>query len=542
MEYYKLLNFSREPFSNSPDPEMFFRSSKHAECLQKLEISIRLRRGLCVVSGEVGTGKTTICRHLIRSMSGDNSVEIYMILDPSYESALGMLAAINSMLSSTEKASSCDTSQQHKEMIKDALFRKGVQEEKTVVLVVDEGQKLTSSGAEILRELLNYETNDQKLLQIIIFAQKEIDALLQSMPNFADRVGLFHRLLPLNRRDTEQFISHRLERSGAHDHNREKVYFTSRAVSLVYRMSGGYPRKIINLCHNIMLTLIIRGSSRVTPAVVRQSSRNLQSLRTPQALGRLSWAAVATAVFVLVWIFTPVLPGPANMASMFVPRDEPQQQEVARLKNNDAVIFAQDDPDSGKGQRIQVLSVDKAENKTADLSTDEINDVKPDDNSAASMENVVSLPESLGHVRVNKDESLWKIAQRIYGQGSQSLLREIINHNPDISNPDIIHRGQRIRLPALEARPGSENPGYWIAVGRYAQLETACQNAFNSSENLRVLAVWSSEAGLDFWLVFPQMFSSRQKAGQVLEGMDLEFTDPAEIITVDQGSYFFGAG
>ena len=263
MEYFKLLNLNREPFSNSPDPELFFHSRRHTRCLQELELAIRLGRGLCVVAGEVGTGKTTICRHLIRNMAGEESMEIHMILDPSFESAGEMLGVLNSLFNGKDQAEKCTTQSAHKEMIKDYLFRKGVDEQKTVILVVDEGQKLNSSGVEVLREFLNYETNDQKLLQIIIFAQNEIEQILAQHQNFADRVGLYHKLLPLGRRDTREFIKYRLDKTGANDPAKPMVYFTFSSMRLIHSLTGGYPRKIINLCHNIMLALIIRGKFRV---------------------------------------------------------------------------------------------------------------------------------------------------------------------------------------------------------------------------------------------------------------------------------------
>ena len=82
MEYFKLLNLEKEPFSNSPDPDYFFKSRQHKACLQKLELSLRLRRGLNVVIGEVGTGKTTLCRQIIKKFSRDEEVETHLILDP----------------------------------------------------------------------------------------------------------------------------------------------------------------------------------------------------------------------------------------------------------------------------------------------------------------------------------------------------------------------------------------------------------------------------------------------------------------------------
>lgn len=92
MEYFRILDLKKEPFSNTPDPEAFYQSREHASCLQKLEISIRLKRGLCVVLGEVGTGKTTLCRQIIRLFSQEGETEIHLILDPGFETQREFLA------------------------------------------------------------------------------------------------------------------------------------------------------------------------------------------------------------------------------------------------------------------------------------------------------------------------------------------------------------------------------------------------------------------------------------------------------------------
>ena len=91
MDYFKILNMTKEPFSNSPDPAFFFQSQQHVQILQKLELAIRLRRGLNVVVGHVGTGKTTLCRQLIRRFDGDPKVETHLILDSHMNTPLEFL-------------------------------------------------------------------------------------------------------------------------------------------------------------------------------------------------------------------------------------------------------------------------------------------------------------------------------------------------------------------------------------------------------------------------------------------------------------------
>ena len=98
MDYFSILNLNKEPFSNSPDPEFFFHSRQHLDCLQKLELSLLLRRGLNVIIGDVGTGKTTLCRQLIRRFAQKKEMETYLILDPHFLYASEFLTTVAQLL------------------------------------------------------------------------------------------------------------------------------------------------------------------------------------------------------------------------------------------------------------------------------------------------------------------------------------------------------------------------------------------------------------------------------------------------------------
>src|SRR6202142_1328826 len=215
MEYFRILNMKREPFSNSPDPGLFYPSRSHVECLQRIEMAVRLKRGLNVVMGEVGTGKTTLCRKLIQQISEtteSNEIEIHLILDPSFSDTHEFLTVIAGFFGLTASDGPL-TEWQLKESIKGYLFAKGVEEGKLMVLMIDEGQKLPDFCLEILRELLNYETNDCKLLQIVIFAQKEFRKKIDAHANFANRISLCYPLKRLGFRETSRMIKYRIRQA-----------------------------------------------------------------------------------------------------------------------------------------------------------------------------------------------------------------------------------------------------------------------------------------------------------------------------------------
>src|SRR3990172_7514078 len=277
MEYFKILNLIKEPFSNSPEPEFFFQSVKHVRCLQKLELAIRLRRGLNVVMGRVGTGKTTLCRHLIaqfvEASQDADAVETHLLMDPAFSTPLELLSTVAMSFGITGKrkrptaADPALTDWQLKESIKDYLFKKGVDEKKIVVLIIDEGQKMPDFCLEILREFLNYETNENKLLQIVIFAQPEFQQILNRLENFAHRINLLYALEPLNFRETRDMIRFRLTQAGEPGYTPR--LFTLPGLLAVYLATSGYPRKIITLCHQAILAIIIQNRSKAGWFLVR---------------------------------------------------------------------------------------------------------------------------------------------------------------------------------------------------------------------------------------------------------------------------------
>ncbi len=247
MSYYNVLNLQSEPFSTSPDPAFFYQSSGHRSALHRLEITIRLRRGLSIILGDVGTGKTTLSRALLQKFTVDEEFLFYMILDPHYKSEFQFLETLARMFAVVP---SLRSTLDYREAIEKFLFQKGVDEKKTIVLIIDEGQKLSPSFLEILRTFLNYETNEYKLLQLVILSQIELLPKIRKIRNFTDRVALKYIINPMDENETAQMINFRLAKAGFNGSGRN--LFTDAAVKLIFEHTQGYPRKIALLCHNAL--------------------------------------------------------------------------------------------------------------------------------------------------------------------------------------------------------------------------------------------------------------------------------------------------
>lgn len=265
MSYYSMMGLEKEPFSTSPDPDFFYESNQHHSALIRLMIEIRLKRGLSLVLGDVGTGKTTLSRKIFQMLKEREDIIFHMILDPTYDSEelfLESLIRTFNIKLNTANPSILD----FKEALKDYLFQNGVEQNKTVVLLVDEGQKLNNISLEILRVLLNYETNEFKLLQVILLAQMELLPRIREMENLMDRISLKYVLNPLDEQETKEMIYFRLKAAGF---NSQYSLFTEDAIEEIYRYTGGYPRKISMLCHNALKNLVLENKPLVDSNIIR---------------------------------------------------------------------------------------------------------------------------------------------------------------------------------------------------------------------------------------------------------------------------------
>lgn len=266
MSYYRLLKLHDEPFSTSPDPSFFFLSSQHKAALTRLRIALNLKRGLSIIVGDVGTGKTTLSRKLSQILKEEQDVCFYMILNPYFKTQKQFLTRLVSLFHAPidpKKTTGLDCI----EAVEQFLFRTGVQEKKRVVLLIDEAQLLPEYVLEILRILLNYETNEFKILQLILVGQMELVPTLSAMPNFWDRIALKCVIKPLDLNETKEMINFRLGQAG----HQGAALFTDGAIQAIHEHTRGYPRQMSMLCHNLLETLVMRDLQVVDEALVRDT-------------------------------------------------------------------------------------------------------------------------------------------------------------------------------------------------------------------------------------------------------------------------------
>jgi len=255
MSYYKVLGFDKEPFSTSPDPAFFYLSKEHETALTNILIELRLKRGLSVILGDVGTGKTSLSRKLIQELKAREDFTFNIILDPSFENEQLFLSSLVKNFEINNMNTFSLTILDLRESLERFLFQKGITENKTVTLIIDEAQKLTEGSLEILRVLLNYETNEFKLLQLILLGQLELYSKIMDIPNFFDRISFKFTLNPLDFYETKEMIGFRIRQAG---YKANIQLFLDDAIKEIHQYTRGYPRQITMLCHKALKNLVLK--------------------------------------------------------------------------------------------------------------------------------------------------------------------------------------------------------------------------------------------------------------------------------------------
>jgi general secretion pathway protein A len=512
MDYFDILNFKREPFSNSPDPDFFYQSGQHTGCLQQLELAVRLKRGLNVVIGHVGTGKTTLCRELIRRLDGDGHIDTHLMLDPGMRTDSAFLSAVVGHFSGNMPPANGNDDQK-KETIKQFLFAQGVQKDRTTVLIIDEGQKITPSCLEILREFLNYETNTHKLLQIVIFAQQEFDHIIAAHPNFRDRINLRLELKPLGLRDTTALIRYRVDVSGGGSASR---LFSLPALVAIYRATQGYPRRIIHLCHRILLTLIIQNRRRAGWRLVRASVR--RTAVAPRCW-RWRWPVAAGAAILIAamlsgparWLESSDVPFAGSAAAIHAPiAAAPTQTDASKFQRQTAALDSPLPPSRSD-------TPPPAPARSSSPMAAAAGDPKP---AVGNPPMLAPMPARLGRLTIRPSETLGELIQTIYGQFAPSYLDAVGEANPHIGNPDTLEVGDVIHFPAIpaEIRPPAVDV-WWVQLAVHRHLEDALrelQRIERRGTAARLIPYWNPEQGLIFALVLRACFYDERVADHAL--------------------------
>lgn len=268
--YQNFYGFTEMPFNITPDPKFLYLSPTHQEALQHLKFGVEQRKGFIVVVGEVGCGKTTLCRRFLNELDGSR-FDTALIVNPRVNENQMLRAILHEL---GEKEVSDDPHNLVLQMQRVLLSR--IEKGRDIVLIIDEAQNLSFEVLEQIRLLSNLETDQQKLLQIVLMGQPELKDILRrdELRQLRQRILVHCELRPLTRQDLSHYIHHRLSRAGGNG----RPQFSPWALWFVHRFSRGIPRIVNNLCDKALLSAYIRDSDTVTFRDVRRAIRDLKTL------------------------------------------------------------------------------------------------------------------------------------------------------------------------------------------------------------------------------------------------------------------------
>lgn len=294
LSYYHLKHM---PFQISPDPRFFWLGEKHKEALSVLKYGVLNNQGFLLLTGDVGTGKTTLINTLVNSL--DSETVVINVGDPRLDKLDFFKLVSHSLGLDTKLRTKFDFIT----TFGDFLYR-AHDSGKRVLLIIDEAHKLSLDSLEEIRLLSNIERQDTKLLNVFFVGQDEFnDTIIRpECRALRQRVTIAHHIEPLNEKETEQYIKYRLRVAGT-----QKVAFTDRAFKEVYRFSRGYPRLINIVCDRALLAGYTDDLQRIPPKIIRECVKDLRlpgevGETTPKAIAKRLGVSLRRAPKAAIWL------------------------------------------------------------------------------------------------------------------------------------------------------------------------------------------------------------------------------------------------
>jgi general secretion pathway protein A len=266
--YQTYFNLVEMPFKITPDPRFLYMTPQHREAIGKCEYNIKERGGLVVIYGAIGMGKTTIARHLYDSLRDEPNYKVAQLITPALKTETAFLRAIMEEFDAPLKRSYALSLSGFQDYILEAK-EKG----QNLVLIVDEAQKLNMRMLDVLHTLLNFESNTEKFLQIVLIGQLELAGIIDRIPAIKSRVAAFAPLENLNSDDTNEMIAFRwnIASNGKSSHP-----FNDKALEAIFQLSNGLPREINKLCNESLLSAYDAQEKAIDANMVIDAAKELR--------------------------------------------------------------------------------------------------------------------------------------------------------------------------------------------------------------------------------------------------------------------------
>jgi general secretion pathway protein A len=476
--YTEFFGLKLKPFSIAPDPKFLYMSHTHKEALAHLVYGVKEKSGFVIITGEAGTGKTTLLNALLNGLPQDmpkvviknpniTQENIYYLLGE----AIGMPEAFRNRNRIME-------------------FEERLREIGGVALIVDEAQGLSIAMLEEIRLLSNLETPSQKLVHILLLGQQELNMILKSpmLRQMKQRISIKFNLDPLNLEETKDYINHRLRVAGYEP--REIPIFSQKSIKEIYSKTKGFPRLINTLCDNALLAGFIEDKKEITPSIIRKVSREIE----------LSYGKELAApnkkkfVFALTGIALIIMATTSLFLKYIIPDYIPLEIS-SQIKGNDS------------------------QKKTIDLVENEI----PQASGVPASAYETGKPYKKT-IKVKPGTYLSAIALEYYGKSTPEIINAIKLANPKLNETYGVDKNITVALPPLETIK--------------SKYYTVCIASYNTGVEARLVADSMSAKGMASGVF--QYIDNRKKKWFLVNTGVFETREEAEIKAGDLiGQGFF---
>jgi type II secretory pathway predicted ATPase ExeA/LysM repeat protein len=458
--YTEFYNLREKPFNLNPSPRFLYLGESHREALNLLKYGVMERKGFILLTGEIGTGKTTMIQALLSSV--DDSVHHIHLSNPILSPRDFMdFLAFSAFSKKIHFRSKAEFLLEFEEFLRQCLSQ-----QRNVILIIDEAQKLSLELLEEIRLLSNMETGDEKLINIFLVGQPELNRKLshQECLPLLQRISIRYHIPPLDLEDTRGYVATRLRVAGA---LKGDQIFSKSAVEALYEYSGGYPRVINVLADNSLLLGYSKGAKTVTPGMVRRCHDDMRldgvpsedrqkvlehpktSLLKSDHIGHYwKWAAV---LFLLLAIlaFGLTQTGRGLLSRLFDFGQAAHQPSSDDRKAEQP--FLEEDEDEKEATHIALA--------------------KPTELIEESSFPKEELTEPQKTIVVQSGDTLSQLAIGVYGRDDEAVLRHLQRHNPNLSDINMINVGQELRFPPL--LPIDRGLTYTVHIATFQSAESA---------------------------------------------------------------------
>ena len=538
--YRNFYNLNEKPFDLTPTPRFLYLGESHKEALALLTYGVVERKGFILLTGEVGTGKTTMVHALLSNL--DDSVQYISISNP----LLSQEEFIDYLSFSAFKNRAHFKSKTAFLFEFEEFLRKCLNQQKNVILIIDEAHRLSFELLEEIRLLSNLELADEKLINIFLIGQPELNENLSDPRCRAllQRISSRYHIPPLGLKDVGAYMANRLKIAGAKEGGE---IFSKNAIKAIHQYSGGYPRMINILADNALLLGYSKEKRKITAGIIKQCSDDLnldgsflkkpkETQATPETKkvkrGNVHhyWKWAGILFFVIVILIVGVNRIAQHTDSVSLRRQAPVEDVIKKqaLAEKERALAEKERSLVEKERMLaqKEKSLEEMDSRDQDTAAETVpRIIKKKEEQAVSdqvvqpktvTEKDVIIPETdkpiFTHIIVKEGDTLAQLSAHVYGRVDDRILRLVKEHNPDIKDVDRIGVGQKIVFPSVFSPvQGSIFTVHIASFKPFEQAQTLFQELMRKGYDVYIVPAYHTHKGKVFRVTMGN-FKSQQEA------------------------------